>query len=287
MPRPAGPVRRAGRSTPSEWAATPTGSPSSVVAAVPVAGVLGAPAGGADAADAAGLPGFEPVPPASMGPALNADGYHVGRIEGNLYWVTDAYYQAMFLSTRHGVVLVDAPPTIGTNLLRAIEDVTRANGRPGKVTHLVHSHAHADHVGASVLFGDDVVRIGHRANRELLLRADDPNRPAPKVTFDSRYTHSVGGEQLELAHHGPNHTPDNIYVHAPAYRTLMLVDVVFPGWVPFKNLAISQDIPAWIKEHDVALSYQPPIAHPSAARIASHRRTSPPCHRWRGTDTRA
>ncbi|MER5796417.1 MBL fold metallo-hydrolase [Streptomyces sp. NPDC001980] len=231
----------------------------SVVAAVPTGvGLFGAAAGTADAvdrADTAGLPGFEPVPAGSMGPALNADGYYVGRIKGNLYWVTDAYYQAMFLSTRHGVVLVDAPPTIGTNLLRAIEDVTGANGRPGKVTYLVHSHAHADHIGASVLFGDDVVRIGHKVNRELLLRAGDPNRPAPRVTFDSRYTLSVGGEHLELAYHGPNHAPDNIYVHAPAYQTLMLVDVLFPGWVPFKNLAVSQDIPAWIKAHDVALSY--------------------------------
>jgi hypothetical protein len=32
--------------------------------------------------------------------------------------VTDSVYQAMFLTTREGVVLVDAPPTIGHNLLR-------------------------------------------------------------------------------------------------------------------------------------------------------------------------
>ncbi|MEU3982841.1 MBL fold metallo-hydrolase [Streptomyces sp. NPDC026672] len=228
----------------------------SAAAAAPAAAtVLGPLAGDAHAADASRLPGFAPVPAGSMGPSLNTDGYYVGRIKGNLYWVTDAFYQAMFLSTRDGVVLVDAPPTIGNNLLRAIKDVTRANGRPSKVTHLVHSHAHADHVGASALFGDEVVRIGHKVNRELLLRADDPNRPAPRVTFENRYTLSVGGEQLELAYHGPNHAPDNIYVYAPAYKTLMLVDVLFPGWVPFKNLAVSQDVPAWIKAHDVALSY--------------------------------
>ncbi|MEV0232837.1 hypothetical protein [Nonomuraea sp. NPDC050786] len=50
-------------------------------------------------------------------------------------------------------------------------------------------------------------------------------------------------------------TPDNIFVYAPDYATLMVVDVLFPGWVPFKRLAASQDIPAWIKAHDIAMDY--------------------------------
>ena len=119
--------------------------------AVPTAlAVLGA-ASPADASAAAGCPppDYVPVPPGSLGPALNADGYFAGRISGDLYWVTDSFYQAMFLTTRDGVVLIDAPPTIGHNLLRAIEAITSANGMPGTVTHLVYSHSHADHIGAS------------------------------------------------------------------------------------------------------------------------------------------
>ena len=161
----------------------------------------------------------------------------------------------MFLTTKDGVVVVDAPDTIGHNLLRAIGEVTKANGRPGKVTHFVYSHSHADHVGASILFGPDVVRIGHRECRTLLLRDDDPNRPAPTVTFEDHYTLTVGGQTLELDYHGPSHTPDTIFIWAPEQQTLMLVDVVFPGWVPWKQLAISQDIPGYIQAADVAMSY--------------------------------
>ena len=36
----------------------------------------------------------------------------------------------------------------------------------------------------------------------------------------------------------------------------MVVDVIFPGWVPFKNLAVSQDIPDWVSAQDVAMGYQ-------------------------------
>ncbi|MEU6657514.1 MBL fold metallo-hydrolase [Streptomyces sp. NPDC046821] len=228
-----------------------------VAAAAPAAAALlaGALPGTAAAADASALPDYAPVPSASVGPALNADGYFVGPITRNLYWVTDSYYQAMFLTTREGVVLVDAPPTIGHSLLRAIEQVTRANGMPGKVTHLVYSHSHADHIGASVILGKDVVRIGHTETRRLLRLDRDPNRPAPTVTFDDRYVLKVGGERLELAYHGPNHSPDNIFIHAPDHATLMVVDVLYPGWVPFQNLAVSQDIPAWVKAQDVAMDY--------------------------------
>jgi hypothetical protein len=99
-------------------------------AGVPAAAVvLGGPlaAGTADAAEPGVAPGqFAPIPPSALGPPLNSQGYHVGRIAGNLYWVTDSAYTAMFLTTRDGVVLVDAPATIGHNLLRAIDQVTQA-----------------------------------------------------------------------------------------------------------------------------------------------------------------
>jgi len=227
-------------------------------AAVPAAAALigGGPlAGTARAAAPGGLTDYAPVPPGALGPALNADGYFAGNISGNLYWVTDSVYQAMFLTTRDGVVLVDAPPTIGHNLLRAISAVTQANSSPAKVTHLVYSHSHADHIGASALLGADVVRIGHSECRRLLLREADPNRPAPTVTFDDHYVLETGGERLLLDYHGPNHTPDNIFIYAPDHQTLMVVDVIFPGWVPFKNLAVSQDIPSWIRAQDVAMGY--------------------------------
>jgi glyoxylase-like metal-dependent hydrolase (beta-lactamase superfamily II) len=77
----------------------------------------------------------------------------------------------------------------------------------------------------------------------------------PTVTFEDRYTLTVGGKRLHLAYHGPNHTPDNIFIHAPGQQTLMVVDVIFPRWVPFKNLAVSQDIPDWIRAQDVTMDY--------------------------------
>ena len=150
-------------------------------------------AGNRTAAGAASLPDYAPVPPSALGPALNERCFHVGRVEGNLFWVTDGTYQSAFLVTDEGVVLFDAPPTMGHNLRRAVDEVAAAEGATNKVTHLVYSHHHADHVGASNLFGADVLR-------EL-------DRARPRTASSTGARHAVRrGQRLERS---PGATPPN------------------------------------------------------------------------------
>jgi glyoxylase-like metal-dependent hydrolase (beta-lactamase superfamily II) len=207
------------------------------------------------ASSAADQPGYAPIPRSALGPALNDQRYYVGRVERNLYWVTDGVYNSAFLATRDGVVVFDAPPSIGGNLRRAVDEIAAANGVPNTVTHFVYSHHHADHAGAASLFGGDVARIGHQETRRLLERDNDPARPLPEVTFAGTYTLEVGGERVELAWHGPNHTPDNIYIHFPGHDTLMFIDVVNAGWVPIYNVNLSEDVIGYIGAPAIALSY--------------------------------
>jgi hypothetical protein len=70
-------------------------------AAVPAAAALigGGPLGGtARAAAPGGLTSYAPIPPGALGPALNADGYFVGNINGNLmgtWQITARLYQGV------------------------------------------------------------------------------------------------------------------------------------------------------------------------------------------------
>jgi glyoxylase-like metal-dependent hydrolase (beta-lactamase superfamily II) len=208
----------------------------------------------ASSGSAEALPDYAPIPQSSRGVAPNDQGYFVGRVERNLYWVTDGVYQAAFLTTSDGVVLFDAPPSIGHNIRRAVDEVAAAEGVSNTVTHFVYSHHHADHGGAASIF-DNAVRIGHEETRRLLLRDGDPARPVPDVTFADSYTLEVGGERVELAWRGSNHSPDNIYIHFPDHDTLMFIDVVNAGWVPIYNVNLSEDVQGYMHAPDIALSY--------------------------------
>ncbi len=104
--------------------------------------------------------------------------------------------------------LPDYAPSIGGNLRRAVDEIAAANGVSNTVTHLVYSHHHADHGGASSLFDGDVVRVGHEETRQLLLRDGDPARPVPPaIALSYPWTHFICGHLGRLA------TRDDVAVH--------------------------------------------------------------------------
>jgi glyoxylase-like metal-dependent hydrolase (beta-lactamase superfamily II) len=192
-----------------------------------------------------------PLPDIAKGPQIDySKGYLVEEVRDGLYWVTDGAYNTMFLTTGQGVIVVDAPPSIGENYLKAIAEVTEE-----PVTHVIYSHTHNDHVGSINMFPDDATYISHQEVADTLAKRNDPNRPIPSVTFEEKYTLEVGNQILELEYAGPMHESGNIFIYAPQQKVLMLVDVVFPGWTPFKDLAMAQDVLEFLAAHDKILEY--------------------------------
>ena len=191
---------------------------------------------------------YLPVPAEARGPAVDPKkGYRTESLGAGAFLVTDGVYQALLVAHTGGVVLVDAPPSIGAKLIQAAADVA-----PGKkLTHLIYSHAHIDHIG----FASEILKanpgmtiVAHEETQKLLARAKDANRPIPTETFAGTakpFTLSVGGQSLRLEYPGPNHEPGNIEIYHDASKTLMLVDVVFPGWMMWRRFALAQDIPGY------------------------------------------
>ena len=48
---------------------------------------------------------------------------------------------------------------------------------------------------------------------------------------------------MKLSYHGNGYEPGNIFIYAPEQRALMVVDVIYPGWMPWRRLGVGQDIP--------------------------------------------
>ena len=103
------------------------------------------------------------------------------------------------------------------------------------------------------MYPSDAVRVGQAETAGLVARFGDPKRPPVNVAFDERYRLEVGGQTIDLIYRGPNHAPGNIFVHVPEHRVMMCVDLFYPGWVPFANIAMSRDIPGFVDHHDYAL----------------------------------
>lgn len=216
------------------------------------------------------------IPPAAdeiLGIQDPDNGLLISDLGGGLFVASELasqVYQAMFLVHSHGVIMVDAPPTLMdtangapflvTNLLGAIDDIS--GGKP--VTHLIYSHIHRDHIGGAGAVKAAFPRvkiIAHAKVRRRLLEIGDPDRPAPSEGFRNDRTVAAGGQVLRLSYHGDFHDRGDIFIFAPKQRTLMVIDVVFPQWVPFANLAVTKDVGEFIAVHDEILEFDGDVDH--------------------------
>ncbi|KAK3644933.1 hypothetical protein LTR56_009320 [Elasticomyces elasticus] len=196
---------------------------------------------------------YAPISDASAGPAVSRPpGYRLEHVGDGAYMITDGLYQAMFLVSCESVIVVDSPPSIGYNMLRAIRSITLL-----PISHVVYSHSHGDHIGAAYTLGspDNITFVAHQHTADLLAMTPDKHRPIPSLTFEKSYTLRVSNQSLELDYKGANHAPGNIFIWAPLQKVLMLVDIVYPGWVPYYELGVAQNIPGYVKSHEQILSY--------------------------------
>ncbi len=189
--------------------------------------------------------------PAGSGASNAPKGRYETRPLGDgFYWVTDGAYSTMFAVSSEGVIACDAPPTLGENYLRAIAEVT---DKP--VRYLVYSHEHVDHIAGSHLFPATAKVVANRRTAELLASRQDRRRRSPDIVYDNEYVLELGDKRLDLSWRGINHCVDNTFIFARKQKILMFIDVIYPGWMPYKNLGVAVDVPGFVAAHRTALSF--------------------------------
>jgi glyoxylase-like metal-dependent hydrolase (beta-lactamase superfamily II) len=158
----------------------------------------------------------------------------------------------MFLVAKNGVVVVDAPPDLGGRLLTGIEEVT-----PKPVTHLIYSHAHADHIGSAHLLARNGLKIrAHELTARFIKEAHDDNRPLPTETFSgTRSELSIDGQRLILEYTGDWHQAGNLFIYLPEQKILTAIDSFTVKNAPFFRLLFSARVPAYFDAMDQMLEY--------------------------------
>jgi glyoxylase-like metal-dependent hydrolase (beta-lactamase superfamily II) len=192
---------------------------------------------------------------------------------------------AAFIVTPAGVVVIDAlgSPQLARELLAEIARVT-----PQRVTHVIVTHYHADHVYGLQEFRQAGARIiAHRAALEYLnsdtarqrlevSRTDlapwidaQTQLVVPDQWVDGATELVVGGVRLQLQPVGPAHTPEDLVVLLPAERVLFAGDMVFRGRVPFVGQADSRQ---WIAALDTLLKMDPQVVVPGHGALSTSAR---------------
>lgn len=180
-------------------------------------------------------------------------GYDLKQIKDDVYLVSSNGYNVMFLVTGDNVVVIDAPPGIGDNILKAVSEITNKT-----IGYLIYSHAHKDHIGAAHTIFEQHPNIKIIAQKEIadiLKMRNDSDRPIPTTTFVNNTTMTIGNKTIQLTYPGPYHQRGNIFIYLPEQKVLMAVDQLAPGEVPWKHLGDTPEVPALERSYDQALAY--------------------------------
>ncbi len=192
---------------------------------------------------------------------------------------------AGFIVTSTSVVVIDAlgSPVLAERLLAEIARVT-----PKKVSHVVLTHYHADHIyGLQVFAQAGAQIIAHQAGREYLysdnarlrLQAsrddlapwiDQKTQLVPATQWiDSRRELVVGDTTLVVQPVGPAHTPEDLAIYVPRARLLYAGDLVFRSRIPFVGQADSRN---WIRSLDRLLEFDAQVIVPGHGPVSTEAR---------------
>jgi glyoxylase-like metal-dependent hydrolase (beta-lactamase superfamily II) len=103
------------------------------------------------------------------------------------------------------------------------EKAIRAHG-DGRLRYLINTHWHGDHIGGNERFGKEAIIIAQRHTREMLMARQTPwwfpdglraLEPVgwPTVVFDNTMSLFMNGEEIQLWHFGPAHSPGDAVVY--------------------------------------------------------------------------
>lgn len=195
-----------------------------------------------------------PLPEAAMGLPIDPEtGYALVEVAEDTWVLTEGVYVIMFVVTSEGVVLFDAPETVAPLIPVAVESVT---DKP--ITYFIYSHTHQDHVagaGSLNLTDSNVEIISNDYTAKILAEKEDPRRPVPTKTFEKELKFTVGGVEIELYDTPDGHTQGDIFMYLPQKKTVMVVDYVFPGWVPFRSFAVASNFEQYIESFEGFLEF--------------------------------
>eukprot|EP01098_Paradermamoeba_levis_P003473 TRINITY_DN1577_c0_g5_i2.p1 TRINITY_DN1577_c0_g5~~TRINITY_DN1577_c0_g5_i2.p1 ORF type:complete len:396 (-),score=152.42 TRINITY_DN1577_c0_g5_i2:56-1243(-) len=195
---------------------------------------------------------YAPIPPNSYPATQRSDGMSVIELgSGSGVWfVSDSAYNSAVIDIGSSLVVVDAPPTYSEARLRSALSFIGGNKT---VSHFIYSHTHNDHVGLAGLFASTATYISHPITSDLVKR--NGKLPVPTITTPNNTKMTLGNKNFEFYYFDNAHADGNLLIWLPAQKVVVYIDIVYPQWVPFYALGITQDSYRFVRVHDTLLTF--------------------------------
>jgi glyoxylase-like metal-dependent hydrolase (beta-lactamase superfamily II) len=155
------------------------------------------------------------------------------------------------------LLLIDAPTGFfNESSFNAMLRELVQKSRTTRITDFIYSHSHTDHIGMAYLVKKMYRDVKIHASTpvcERLRHKKDSRRPLPTNCY--RHNFTLPNYGVAVHDIGDGHSVGNRAIYHAKSKTLMYIDIVFPGWSMFKELAQAEYVPDFYEAHDKILQY--------------------------------
>lgn len=194
--------------------------------------------------------------------------YNLTKLRTGVWVFYDGTHQAMILKMDRRLAVVDFPDGSVPALLAATEEIL--DGTFPKRVDMVYSHSHYDHIGGATRYHDYITETYPNASILIWgtvktgkkIEASESQRAIKPTVFVSSRGRTLTpgpGLDVKMSIIGGHSTSQDLLLYIPRFgdeaSVVMVVDIVFPRWAPFLNLAITTDVRRYIKVHEEILKF--------------------------------
>lgn len=209
-----------------------------------------------------------PVPQRALFPLIGT-GFKLTQLRTGVWFFEDLAYNALILKSGSRLAVLDFPEAANEAGLPYIALAAKQvlDGETPTRIDMVYTHGHYDHIGGATKFhrwakrrypSASILIWGTIETRKIIFHSVSKRAPSPNIIVHSR------GRTLELSADLKvkmsimgGHAGEDLGLYIPPRGgepgVFMLIDIVFPRWAPFRNLAITSNVFRYIQVHKEAL----------------------------------
>ena len=129
-----------------------------------------------------------------------------------------------------GVALIDNGIPDLLEVLKV--EIAKTTDQP--IDYLINTHAHGDHTGNNISFGNSGSQIISHANlRRAMVDKQIEAGGLPVMTFSDQMTIYLNGDQAKIIHFANAHTDGDAVIHFAQANVIHTGDILFNGLFPF------------------------------------------------------